>query len=375
MTKGLTYFLLTALSLTACARVDVFKQVEEQAEVRFSTYATRRTGTKAGSSFIGSGETFAEGDTIVVFGFYHPGSGSTDGSWAGDASNKPDFMYDQNVIKQADGSWAYSPIKYWPNSYRDGSDYIDKLSFWAYYPEHAVGKGLSLYASGTTTAYSNTTSGLPKLVFTQQEDPDNMIDLLIASPVKDIYKTQTHEVSDQTWTYGALTNGAVNLVFSHALALVDFELSEGTGATIHELSLTNLYKTGTLADAGVLTWSNVTDLYDLEQDDDREVVGTNILRLLLIPQTIHSDATISMTFDIHFESSDNTGDIVYSGESAEAKLFRNEGDANDYGVTAWLPGKHYIYRVSAGLDRIEFEEVVEGTEDWNSFGDPIQVSN
>lgn len=368
MTKGLTYITLAALLAASCVKVDIDEG--RQAEVSFSTYATRRM-TKAGDSFVAPGASFATGAQIGVYGFYHDNS-----TWAAETAagtNKPDFMYDQLVEKQENGTWTYSPIKYWPNEYgADSQGRVDKLSFWAYYPYHAT--GLSLYASGTTTPYNNTTNGYPKLTFTQQEDPDDMIDLMVATPVTDIYRTLTHSVDESTWTYGALTNGAVNLMFTHALALVDFELVEGTNAYINELNLTNICKTGTLADASVLTWSNTTDLYDIEMEDIT-LDGPLVLRILVIPQSIHADATFSLDYDIHFASSDNTGDIVYSGESAEAKLFRNEGDENDYGVTAWLPGKHYVYRVSAGLDSIEFEEIVELAEDWSSFGDPIEVSD
>jgi len=53
---------------------------------------------------------------------------------------------------------------------------------------------------------------------------------------------------------------------------------------------------------------------------------------------------------------------VYTGEESNAKLFKTGAGA--YGVTKWEAGKHYIYKISAGLDRIEFEEIVESPDDW-----------
>ena len=55
------------------------------------------------------------------------------------------------------------------------------------------------------------------------------------------------------------------------------------------------------------------------------------------------------------------------------KLFKNAGGADDYGVTAWEAGKHYIYKIAAGLDRIEFEEIVESSEDWSEGNNNISV--
>lgn len=389
MTKGLTYItLLTALALVGCAKVDI--QKEEQTELRFSTYSSRLSGTKAGSSFIGPGETFTAGDTIVVYGFYHANSGSADGSWAAETAagtNKPDFMFDQNVIKQEDGSWAYSPLKYWPNSYGTGanSTYKDKLSFWAYYPEHAASKGLSLYAAGTSSPYSNTTSGLPEVVFTQSTDSDNMIDLMMAAPLKDLYKTQTHTVDEATWSYGAITNGQVLFTFKHALTLVEFRIADGCGAIVHSLSLTKICKTGTISDPSAVpfSWeaSNNGNDATISLSNELDVNDPNILSILAIPQGLDADATLTLNYDIKFPSMDPNDDdpygedaIIYSDNNVSVKLFRAEGDENDYGVTEWLPGKHYIYYIYAGLERIEFEEIVSGDwEDWNALDPEINV--
>lgn len=40
----------------------------------------------------------------------------------------PNFMYNQALVKDAQGDWSYTPIKYWPNNY--GA----KVSFYAYAP-------------------------------------------------------------------------------------------------------------------------------------------------------------------------------------------------------------------------------------------------
>ncbi|MBR5063849.1 MAG: hypothetical protein IKX05_03945, partial [Bacteroidales bacterium] len=84
---------------------------------------------------------------------------------------------------------------------------------------------------------------------------------------------------------------------------------------------------------------------------------------------INADATFTLNYDITFASSDPThpDPIVYTGDSFSVKLFKTGTGA--YGVTQWEAGKHYIYKIAAGLDRIEFEEIVESSEDW-SVGNP-----
>lgn len=392
MTKGYTYRSLLgvamAVVLSACAKVEIAGD-GGLSPVTFSTYAQRSLGTKAGSSLIGAGENFAAGDTIVVFGYHHPASASADGSWAAETSagtNNPDFMYDQNVIKQDDGSWAYTPVKYWPNGYGTGanSQYIDKLSFWGYYPEHAIEKGLALYAAGTTTPYTNATSGMPKVVFTQQADPDKMIDLMLAVPVKDIYKTQAHTVESETWHYGALDNGEVNLTFKHALAWVEFQLTEGTGALINHLEISNIKQSGTLADPSVqpFAWTGQSGNITIHEQDISISTHT-LISMLVVPQTLEASsansqesATVfSLNYDITFDSSDPThpDPIVYQGDEFNVNLWRDTGvDETTYGVKQWEAGKHYIYKVTAGLDRIEFEEVV--TTDWTAYSTDITVS-
>jgi hypothetical protein len=102
-----------------------------------------------------------------------------------------------------------------------------------------------------------------------------------------------------------------------------------------------------------------------------------VLTILAIPQTLDANATFSLTYDITFASSDpsHPEPIVYTGDNISVKLFDNSNadPAKRYGVTAWEAGKHYIYKISAGLDRIEFEEIVEAGDDWTVGKDNISV--
>ena len=86
--------------------------------------------------------------------------------WGDDATFIPNFMYNQKVTySDANGSWSYSPLKYWPNT--EG----DKLSFFTYAPYPSETNGI---APVTT----NTTQGLPKIGFTLNSDPSKMVDFV-----------------------------------------------------------------------------------------------------------------------------------------------------------------------------------------------------
>jgi len=359
-----TYAILAAASLAllaaGCAKVsEETRFTGDPVPVTFSTYGLRPTGTKADASYVAPGADFAVGAVVGVYGFYHDNS-----TFATDPDNIPDFMYHTALTKQSDGSWTYSPIKYWPNEYGTGANStgVDRLSFWGYYPREAA--GLNLYKSGTTTAYDNDTPGIPKATFTQSEDPDEMIDLMFSELENDLTKPGINE--------------SVQLTFRHALSLVEFRLAEGTGAEVNSLSLTNIKKSGTCEDpkASPIAWTNVAGSFNISMTDVT-VTGSTLLRILAIPQEIDPNATFTLNYNIQFASSDpsHPEPIVYTGESANAKLFDNTNadPAKRYGFTAWEAGKHYIYIVSAGLDRIEFEEIVESAEDWTVGNNNISV--
>lgn len=367
--KYILGILVVCGALAGCSKVNTELPEQELVPVTFSTYGQRELGTKANSSYVAPGGDFATGSVVGVYGFYHDNS-----TWAAETAagtNIADFMYHTALTKQSDGSWTYSPIKYWPNEYGTGanSDNVDKLSFWGYYPRGAA--GLNLYKSGTTTAYDNNTNGLPKVTFTQAEDPADQTDLMFTAPLHDLYKNDAEH-------HGELTNGEVTLVFKHALALVEFQLTEGTGAKLNTLDLTNIKKSGTLEDPNTVpfVWSNVGGEYTIHIED-LSVHEATLLRLLAIPQAISADATFTLNYDITFASSDPThpDPIVYTGDSFSVKLFDNTNadPAKRYGVTAWEAGKHYIYKITAGLDRIEFEEIVEAGDDWTVANNNISV--
>ena len=59
-----------------------------------------------------------------------------------DMATIPDFMYNQEVIKSADGSWTYSPVKYWPTMENGNAHKAHSISFYAYAPYTNDANGL-----------------------------------------------------------------------------------------------------------------------------------------------------------------------------------------------------------------------------------------
>ena len=153
MKKSLFFFAAAALALTACSNDDATQQAQAVAApqaVAFDTYTsgTTRAGDPYGVMTTDKLKTSGKG--FGVFAYYHD-----DTNYASDATNTPDFMFNEHVTWTAASGWGYSPLKYWPNeTIKDSqsgpatSAAADRLSFFAYAP----------YVSLTT----KTTKGIAK---------------------------------------------------------------------------------------------------------------------------------------------------------------------------------------------------------------------
>lgn len=171
--KKTLFFAATALAMLAsCSQSDdlsapvVAENTQPQA-IEFGTYVGKNTQTRAGQAgpiIATSANPFKTAEYVLnekggfgVFA-YHKTSASTY-EYTVTTAYAPDFMYNQNVIKDTetgDGStsgtakdvskWKYSPIKYWPNEFvngdvdlngdphAQGADAKGNVSFFAYGP-------------------------------------------------------------------------------------------------------------------------------------------------------------------------------------------------------------------------------------------------
>ena len=354
--------LILQLAVVAgCAKIQGDGPRYSDIPVGFDSYAARTVSnspaSRADDSFVPTGTTTLPADSeFGVFAFYQQGVvGSTTAHWS-DGGWSPAFMFNQQV--SFDGTnYSYSPLRYWP------ANEENTISFWAYYPYSAYTAGntgsLKMYESDKTTAYSRSSTGMPYVTYTVDRNPANQSDLLFDSFAN----------TDKTYENCLPTPGTVPLVFRHALSLVEFQLAEGEEALINSFSLAGVYWTGACANPSAVPivwqeWSN-TGSYSIA---DLAINNGTICALILMPQTLSASVVLTINYDLSYPSSDpNYPDpIVYSGNTGSAQL-------STAGIAAWQPGKHYVYKIAAGFERIEFEEVLDAGDDWTVGSSDISV--
>lgn len=199
MMKRLSAYLISLLALTACnSSPDISDDnplvLQEHIPVGFSPYVGNMPTTRSQTSGP------IDNDILKQSGFgifaYYPES-TVHGVYSSNCS-VPNFMYNQPVTYDNGKSlWAYSPLKYWPNDFSDGSvdnqatpatgstDYKGKISFFAYAPfvEHQPtitdGKVQTGDATGVIAMTANNAQSDPIITYTLKTGtPTDNIDLL-----------------------------------------------------------------------------------------------------------------------------------------------------------------------------------------------------
>lgn len=226
---------LLALALLSCA-----KQPQETGgdPVSFDSSLTE-TVTKTTSPL-------PDNTTFAVFAWYT-------GQSAWSASAAPNFMYNEDVTYTSPSTYAYDPVKYWPNNTGD------KVSFWAYCPHNAAGLTLSESAGGD--AYSNTsTTGLPYLDYTTVTG-SGLVDLMSSDfdpsdpSVKDLSKPNL--------------NTPVHFVFRHLLSRIVFHFvkvdddSNNYEVRLTAVTIKNIFREASHPGDPSGSWSGHTDNGDL----------------------------------------------------------------------------------------------------------------
>lgn len=151
--------------------------------VGFSAYTDRgvtRAGTPGPLTTTGTdGSVSLASEGFGVFA-YSTGANYYTGT------TKPDFMYNQKVSMNNVGSWAYDPVKYWPNEYgsKAQSEDTDMVSFFAYAPyvesdPAKIGEGAVVNpgSSGIMGFTRNNASGDPMVKYISTFNPANQVDL------------------------------------------------------------------------------------------------------------------------------------------------------------------------------------------------------
>ncbi len=245
----------TLLGVVSCNKENIpnpAESLQNGTPVRFGMYLPG--ATKAGA-FGQSSTDFLKGNPTAdpavdnggfgIFGYY-----TDNGTYVADASTGSpiNFMYNQQV-RWNGTSWAYTPIKYWPNEtgdaatsrLTDASTYsIDKLSFLAYAPYVATNaSGIPTGAihndttEGILSVSANTDKGDAKITFQVPARGDQQVDLLWGVAANNAANYTDVDGNTVTINPGRpfldlskpkFADEEIKFVFKHALAKVDFKV-------------------------------------------------------------------------------------------------------------------------------------------------------
>ena len=125
MRKILFFAAAAVAMLASCSQnedlssTDVVQKAQDDNAIQFGTYigkqAQSRALTNGGSTGVITTDGLRTGDHSEGFGVFGYSSPSTSPFTDGEAVTVvPNFMYNQQVAWN-NGSWVYSPLKYWPN--------------------------------------------------------------------------------------------------------------------------------------------------------------------------------------------------------------------------------------------------------------------
>lgn len=164
-----------ALTMTSCSNDEIGENNTKQGDpIEFGVYLGRDAQ--------GSRGTIKTNDNLNKFGV----------TAYLEMADIPDFMYNQEVIKSADGSWTYSPVKYWPTMEETSGNKEHFISFYAYAPHTNDANNLiTLSGNNDNHAAPTVTISLPTSAYLT-----NMVDF-VATAKHFEYKTNGNGVSDK----------------------------------------------------------------------------------------------------------------------------------------------------------------------------------
>lgn len=339
--------ILTAIAVTAlasCAKTEiVHKTTGQGTPVTFGVYNGKMATKAVSATDFGDITTNSLGKSsnagFGVFGFFSDYSEISSDFVTSPSSNfTPNFMYNQNVKGNGDGSsaataWTYSPVKYWPNEYSTSaalSDQVDKLTFFAYAPYVATA---SVGTEGITGFSANNATGDPTVAFKVPAADDEQIDLLWA----DQTSSNTQNLIKQE------LDGNVHFCFKHALsnlalypiavvnassipASTGTDVDAAAAITVNSITVSGTFnQTGTLnlrtgawtsAPAGsaqTVTYTPATPLDVTDINDKAEAdAGDPCAEFMFIPSSDGAKTyTVTINYDVTYtDAALNGGEVV-----------------------------------------------------------------
>lgn len=305
--------LAVLLLLSACnAEDNVEEHLHGNIPIGFSSNVTKM---RASTEYT-SGTDLKD---IGVFAYFMQGDFNAD-------TATPNFMYNQCITKQADGSWFYTPIKFWP------ADDMNKISFFAYAPYTQEGN-----ASGDSKLSfqdKGTAKGFPVLHYTVSSAEDEQIDLLAATPLLN----QTNK----------LNGGIVSFKMNHVLTKVAIYVKSNdntTGKKITAFSIQGVKK-GTLTYCEPTNANNKGNVWAYPTPVERETF-TAAATDFAVPDSKLDEKRLLATFFLLPKSEGNTFSITFtapntSGGSASIQTVTLTNQSLP-SLDAWAPGAFVSY--------------------------------
>lgn len=360
-----------ALTMTSCSNDEIGGNNTKQGDpIEFGVYLGRDAQ--------GSRGTIITNDNLTKFGVT---------AYLG-LHNIQEFMYNQEVIKSADGSWTYSPVKYWPTM-----EYIETgenhISFYAYAPHTNDASDLITLNNKAHTAVTATIS----LPTGTNADLTKMVDF-VATTNHFECKTNGNGVSNKVTFNLKHEMTRINLKAQVSENVYGSTAANKTKVVIRSLKLKSggeFYTKATYTFPGITkergTWQNRTatdDDLDLQSilkwsNDTWTISGKDIISsnkgialegtsvvdlfntgqyLFLIPAPKETGLTknstsATITYDIITE--DGNLENGYSKTSATKTVFLPEGIMQQ--------GKAYNLTFTIAVDQVKLDATVE---DWKT---------
>ncbi len=210
----------------------------------------------------------------------------------------------------------------------------DKYTFYAYSPN----------SSTNSNIVPSAVDGALQIAYTVPELFNEQVDLLVATPRKDIYPQ---------------ASGKINMEFNHALSKVSFSIKGNPTLMVTSITLTGIQGNGTLTfdDNDAVQWSDNTKSQSFtvsaggglinELITDATIsknITTDDGYLFMIPQTLTESASLQVTVT----NPDDKTDV-------ETTTFSLSGDV-------WDPSRYYTYTIDITHNKIESFTV--SVSDW-----------
>lgn len=367
--KKVLFFAAAAIMMVGCSNDQVVSEMPQDNAINFGMYFGRDAQSRAAIMDLDD----LKAQSFGVFAYY------TDNGDYVEGTSTPNFMFDQNVKWDGVDTWAYSPLKYWPN------EATDKLTFFAYAPHREQSNGNIAPAAG----FNNASASAPSVTYTLDDDQSKHVDLLWATPVENETKQTTTE--------------KVHFVFKHALSRIGFKsvavidessnkangeiddeshtnpLDSKTKITLKSIKLTgNFYQGGTLnlatgawsdhvaAAPTVYNWATA-DFAQSDVTTTKAVVLNDDKYLTVLPYAGSQQIQIQVVYTVK-----TTDDALAGGYSEVTNTITS--DAFDF---TFQQGYAYNFVLHVGLTSVKFSADVtpwvDGTDEDIVVNVPLNV--